>query len=124
MRTICFVLGMLIACGGTQAKTTIQTPQDYDTVVTQLIDEVIEIFKSDGINCELVTADLKSVAKSQKLNAAKDWATSHPDAKAAAKEKIAARKADIDTASASSVRQCGVQVQSVLGNLTSTSSSD
>jgi len=76
------------------------------------------------MNCEMVTADLKSLAKSQKLNAAKEWAKSHPDAKASAKEKIAARRADVDTASAAAVRQCGVQVQSVLGSLTSTDSTD
>jgi len=120
MRSLIFVLGTLAACGGTQAKTTISTQQDYDTTVSQVIDEVIEVYKTDGMNCELVTGDLKSIAKSQKLDAAKEWASSHPEAKAAAKEKIAARKADLDSASAPAIRQCGAEVENLMAKIMST----
>ena len=116
------MLGMLVACGGTQAKTTIQTPADFDTTVTQLIDQVIDVFHSDGLNCELVTRDLKDVGKSWTLQSAKDWAASHPEAKESAKKTIAARQKDLDAASASALHQCGPQdIGAVLDKLSSIS---
>ncbi|MBV8760805.1 MAG: hypothetical protein JO257_26160 [Deltaproteobacteria bacterium] len=118
MRTLSLMLGLLVACGGTQAKTTINTQQDYETTVSQIIDEVIEVFKADGINCQLVNSDLKSINKSQKLAAAKDWASKNPDAKATAKQKIAARRAELDKAAEPAIRQCGMETETVLGSLT------
>ena len=85
---------------------------------SQLIDEVIEIFHSAGINCEMITADLRSMKTSPKLTAAKEYRAAHPEVKDIAPEKIQARRADIEKAAAPGMRQCNVQLQSVTAGLT------
>ena len=51
MKRICLLLVLVLACGGPPAKVTITTPQEYENVVVQVIEEVIAIFNDAGINC-------------------------------------------------------------------------
>ncbi|HEY5928077.1 MAG TPA: hypothetical protein VIV11_40600 [Kofleriaceae bacterium] len=122
MKRLCLMLGLAVAvavaCGGAQKKVVINTPQDYETVVGQLIDEVIGIFRDAGINCEMITADLRSMKTSPKLTAAKEYRAAHPEAKEITVQKIEARRAEIEKAAGPGMRQCSVNLQSVNESLT------
>jgi len=113
-----FVVALTVACGGAKKPVTITTQQDYENVVGELIDEVIAIFQDAGINCEMITADLKTMKTSPKLTAAKEYRAAHPEVKDVAPTKIQARRADIEKAAAPGMRQCNVQLQSVNETLT------
>jgi hypothetical protein len=118
MKSLCLLMGLALGCGGAQAKVTINTHQEYETVVADLVGEVIEIFRAAGINCEMITADLRSMKTSPKLTAAKEYSTAHPDAKELANAKIEARRAELEKAAMPGMRQCGVQLPSVYADLT------
>jgi hypothetical protein len=118
MKRIGIIVAFMLACGGAPQKVTITTPQEYENVVTQLIEEVIEIFRSAGINCEMLSHDLETIDRSPKLNAARDWKTAHPEAVEVANAKIEARRAEIEKAAAPGMRQCGASVEPVIGSLT------
>ena len=115
---LCFFLGLLIACGGAPQKVTITTHQEYEKTVGELIDQLIENFTNAGINCEMITSDLKSMKTSPKLTAVKDYGTAHPDAKDLAKAKVETRRADIEKAAAPGMRQCQVQMQPLMEDIT------
>lgn len=117
MKRICLLLVLVLACGGPPAKVTITTPQEYENVVVQVIEEVIAIFNDAGINCEMLSNDLKSIRTSPKLTAAREWKASHPEAMEATKAKIDERRPEIEKAAAPGMRQCGVRLESVMGSL-------
>lgn len=108
---------LVVGCAGAPPKTTIHTQQDFETVVDELIKQVIDIFNTDGMNCEIISSDLRDLRNSQKLSAAKEWRDAHPEAQQAAKQKVQAARPQVDKASAAATRQCGPQVQTVMKEL-------
>jgi hypothetical protein len=102
------LLGLMLVVGcGSAPPTKINTPADYQNVVGDLVAQVIDIFKTDGVNCDMLSGDLHAMKDSQKLRAVQDWTKEHADAAAQAQGKIAERKADFDTAAAPAMRACG-----------------
>lgn len=116
MKYACLILVVFAACGGSP-KVVINSQQDFDNVVVDVIKEVIAIFDSDGINCQLLTSDLRGLKGSQKVAAAKDWMNAHPDAKQSVQPKINEHRAELDKASAPGTRQCGVTLKTVFNEL-------
>lgn len=117
MKYACLLLLLSVGCAGAPPKVTIHTQQDFENVVVELIKQVIDIFNTDGMNCEILSGDLRDVRSSQKLDAAKQWRSEHPEAQQTAKEKIEEYRPQLDKASAPAVRQCGPQVQTVMKEL-------
>jgi hypothetical protein len=111
------MLVLVLACGGAPAKVTITTPQEYENVVVQVIEDVIEIFNSAGINCQMLTSDLKSLRTSPKVTAAREWKASHPEAMETTNAKVQERRPEIEKAAAPGIRQCGVRLESVMATL-------
>ena len=117
MKYASLALLLVVGCAGAPPKVTINTQQDFETVVDELIKQVIDIFNTDGMNCEILSSDLRDVRNSQKLSAAKEWRNAHPEAQQAARDKVAAARPQLDKASAPATRQCGPQVQTVMKEL-------
>ncbi len=106
----------LVACGSAPPPK-INTPQDYQNVVAELVAQVIDAFKSDGVNCDMLSHDLESVKASAKFKTAHDWGTSHPDGPKLAHQKIDEKKADFESSARAAMRQCGGDLQEVMGEL-------
>ena len=117
MKHVCLLVLICIGCAGAPPKVTINTQQDFENVVVELIKQVIDIFNTDGMNCEILSGDLRDVRNSQKLDAAKQWRSAHPEAQQTAKEKIDAYRPQLEKASAPAARQCGPQIQTVMKEL-------
>jgi hypothetical protein len=110
-------LAFVVSCATTPPPK-IQTPEDYQSVVADLVAQVIDIFRTDGTNCDMLTNDLHTLKASSKFTVAHDWGTSHPDGPQLAQAKIDEKKADFDTASAPALRACGGGLAAVLAQLT------
>ncbi len=113
-----WLLALLVACGGTQATTTIQNPQDYERVVAEVVDRVILIFQDGGINCNMVSGELRALNGSQKVDAAKRWRKDHPEATQQMKAAISARKPQLEKVMAPTARQCPGPIQGLVAELT------
>lgn len=113
-----WVIACLVACGGTQAATTIRSPQDFEQVAAEVADRVIEIFRDGGINCNMISGDLRNLNGSQKLEAARAWRKDHPEANETVKTVIAARKAELDKVMGPAARQCEGPIQGLVAELT------
>jgi len=109
-------LALLVACGSTP-PTKINTPQEYQNVVVDLVAQVIEAFKTDGTNCDMLQDDLHTIKDSGKFKAAHDWGTSHKEGPQLAQEKINEKKADFDSASGPALHACDGSVGTVLQQL-------
>lgn len=114
LRTMC--LGLLVACASVP-PTKITTPQEYQNVVVELVAQVIDAFKTDGTNCDMLSHDLHSIKESGKFKAAHEWGTSHPEGPQLAQEKINAKKADFDSASAAALHACDGSLAGLLQQL-------
>ena len=114
LRACCFIL---VAGCATSPPPKINTPQDYQNAVVDLVAQVIDAFKSDGTNCDMLSHDLHSIRDSAKFKATSDWGSSHPDGPQLAKEKIDARKADFDAASGPALHACDSSLSGVLQQL-------
>lgn len=101
------LMTLLFACGGTQAPTTIRTPQDFEQTVVEVVDRVIEIFRDGGINCNMVSGELRSVNESQKMEAVRAWRKDHPESAETVKSVVAARKPELEKVMLPASRQCG-----------------
>ena len=113
------LLGLVAVLGCASAPPPkINTPQDFQTNVADLVTQVIDAFKTDGTNCDMLSHDLHSIKGSSKFKAAQEWSKSHPDGPQLAQAKINEKKADFDTASAAAMRQCGGSVSALLQDLT------
>jgi hypothetical protein len=113
-----WVIACLVACAGTQATTTIRSPQDYETVVVSVVDRVIEIFKEGGINCNMISGDLRALNGSQKVDAARAWRRDHPESSDTMKATVAARKAELEKVMAPASRQCEGPIGGLVAELT------
>ncbi len=113
-----WLFACLVACAGTQTPTTIHTPQDYETVVAQVVDRVIEIFRDGGINCNMISNDLRALNGSQKVDAARAWRRDHPESVEAMKAAIAAKKPELEKVMAPSSRQCEGPIGGLVAELT------
>lgn len=109
-------LGLLVACASSPPPK-INTPQDYQNTVADLVAQVIDAFKSDGTNCDMLSHDLHSIRDSAKFKVASDWGTSHPEGPQLAKEKVDARKADFDAASGPALHACDSGLSGILQQL-------
>lgn len=112
------LIAFLVACGGTQAATTIRSPQDYEQVVGEVVERVIEIFRGGGINCNMVSGELRSLNGSQKVDAARAWRRDHPEAQAMMKKAIAARKGELEKVMGPASRQCQGPIEGLVAKLT------
>jgi chitinase len=65
------------ACGG--AAVTIKTQQDFDNVAVDAMKQLIDITKTDGINCDLLATDIKAFAHSQRVKALIEYRKAHAD---------------------------------------------
>lgn len=108
----------LVACGGRQAATTIHTPQDYEQVVVDVVERVIEIFRDGGINCNMISGDLRSLNGSQKVAAARAWKKDHPESDETMKAAIAARRSELDKVMGPAARQCPGPIKGLVSELT------
>jgi len=113
-----WLIACLVACGGSQATTTIQSPQDYEKVAADVVDRVIEIFNDGGINCNMISGDLRALNGSQKVDAAKRWKKDHPESIQAMKAAIAARKPELEKAMGPASRQCEGPIKGLVAELT------
>lgn len=118
MKKRAWLVAFLSACGGARATTTIQSPQDYERVVVHVVDRVIEIFRDGGINCNMVSNDLRSLDGSQKMDAARTWRKDHPEATETIKTVVAKRKVELERVMAPTARQCGGPIQRLVNDLT------
>lgn len=118
MRYACLLFLFSLACGASPPPVTITTPQDFGNVVEDLIKKVIDIFNTDGMNCEILSTDLRDVRNSQKLAAAKEYRSAHPEAQQTAREKVRAHQQELEKAWGPALRQCGPQLQNVMKDLT------
>ena len=113
-----WMIACLVACGGTQVATKIQSPQDYEHVVVEVVDRVVEIFKEGGINCQMISGDLRALNGSQKVDAARAWRKDHPEATETMRATIAARKAELEKVMAPASRQCEGPIKGLVTQLT------
>jgi hypothetical protein len=113
-----WLIACLVACGGTQAATTIQSPQDYEHVVESVVDRVLEIFRDGGINCQMISGDLRTLNGSQRLDAARAWRKDHPESNDTMKAVISARKPELEKAMGPAARQCEGPIQGLVTELT------
>ena len=107
---------VVVACGSAPPPK-INTPADYQNAVGDLVAQVIDDFKTDGTNCEMLEGDLQALEKSAKFKATHDWGTSHPDGPKLAQEKIDAKKADFESAAGPALHVCGGQLAGVMQEL-------
>jgi hypothetical protein len=87
-------------------------------VVTDVVDRVIEIFRDGGINCQMISGELRALNGSQKVDAARRWRKDHPEATETMKTAIAARKGEIEKAMGPAARQCEGPIQGLVAELT------
>jgi hypothetical protein len=113
-----WLIAYLVACGGTQAATTIHSPQDYEHVVVDVMERVIEIFRDGGINCQMLSGDLRALNGSQKVDAARAWRKDHPESNETMKTVIAARKGELEKVMGPAARQCEGPIQGLVAELT------
>lgn len=113
-----WVFSLLVACGGTQVATTIRTPQDYEHVVAEVVERVIEIFRDGGINCQMISGDLRNLNGSQKVDAARAWRKDHPEAIDTMKKAISERKPELEKVMGPAARQCEGPIQGLVKDLT------
>ena len=113
-----WVIACLVACGGTQAATTIRTPEDFEHVVGDVVERVIAIFRDGGINCNMISGDLRALNGSQKVDAARMWRRDHPEANQTMKAAIAARKGELEKVMGPAARQCEGPIQGLVQELT------
>jgi hypothetical protein len=113
-----WLIACLVACGGTQAATTIRSPQDFEHVAVDVVERVIEIFRDGGINCQMISGDLRTLNGSQKLDAARAWRKDHPESNETMKAVIAARKGELEKAMGPAARQCEGPIQGLVAELT------
>jgi hypothetical protein len=113
-----WLLACLVACGGTQVATTIRTPQDYEHVVAEVVERVVEIFRDGGINCQMISGDLRTLNGSQKVDAGRAWKKDHPEAIETMKKAIAERKAELEKVMGPAARQCEGPIQGLVKDLT------
>jgi hypothetical protein len=116
MKHAWMIILVSVACGGAQ-KVTITNQQEFENVVVAVIKDVIRVFNEDGINCSLLTTDLRNLRTGPNVTAAKEYVKAHPDAKQAVQPTIETHRADLDKASAPGVRQCGVTLQTVFNDI-------
>lgn len=116
--TRAWLIAFLVACGGTQAATTIRTPQDYEQVVTAVVERVIEIFRDGGINCQMISGDLRTLNGSQRVDAARAWRKDHPESNETMRAAIAARKGELEKVMAPAARQCEGPIKGLVAELT------
>jgi len=116
MKHAWMIILVSVACGGAQ-KVTINNQQEFETIVGEVIKDVIRVFNEDGINCQLLSADLRNLKTSPNVTAAKDWVKANPDAKQTAQPIIETHRAELEKASAPGVRQCGVTLQAVFTDI-------
>lgn len=108
----------LVACAGPQVVTTIQSPQDYEQVAVDVVARMVEIFRDSGINCQMISGDLRNLNGSQKLDAARAWRKEHPESKEAMKAAVAARKPELEKVMGPAARQCEGPIQGLVAELT------
>jgi hypothetical protein len=114
-----WLIACLVACGAPQAPTTIRSPQDYERVVAEVVERVIEIFRDGGINCQMVSGDLRTLNGSQKVDAARAWKKDHvEEATQAMRAEISKRKAELDKVMAPTARQCEGPIAGLVAELT------
>ena len=113
-----FAWVVLLGACASSPPVKISTPEEYQNVVAELVAQVIDAFKTDGTNCDMLHDDLRGVKGSNKFKAAHDWGTQHPDGPKLAQEKIDARKADYETAAAPAIRACGNDLEAAMKALT------
>jgi hypothetical protein len=114
-----FLMLFLFACGGTQAPTTIGNPQDFERTVGEVVDRVIVIFRDGGINCNMISGELRSVNDSQKVAAVRAWRKDHPESEETVKSVVAARKPELEKVMKPAARQCsGGPIERLVADLT------
>jgi hypothetical protein len=116
--TRALLIACLVACGAAKPPTTIHTAQDYEKVVVEVVDRVLEIFQDGGINCQMISSDLRTLNGSQKVDAARAWRKDHPESTEAMKAAIAARKPELEKAMGPASRQCEGPIQGLVAELT------
>jgi hypothetical protein len=104
LRPLC--LTALVACASAPPPK-IETPEDYQRGVADLVAQVIDMFKTDGTNCDMLSHDLHALKAGVKFKTVHDWGTSHPDGPKLAKAKIDERNKDFSDAAAPAARACG-----------------
>jgi hypothetical protein len=82
--------------------------------VSELVAQVIDVFKVDGTNCDMLSHDLHGLTESQKFKAAREWGTANAGGLAQAQAKINERKAELDSSAGPAIHACGGGVQSIL----------
>ena len=87
-------------------------------MVVDVMERVIEIFRDGGINCQMISGDLRSLNGSQKVDAARAWRKDHPESKETMKTVIAARKGELEKAMGPAARQCEGPIQGLVAELT------
>lgn len=105
-----------VACSG--ATVNMKTQQDYENVVVELVKQVIQIFKDDGMNCEVLSHDLRDVSESAKFKAAKQWKKDPPEQDAELKTKLEPYKDEFVKAATPGLRQCGDNLEAAFAALT------
>ena len=110
------VLAFAVACGG--ATVQIKTQQDYENVVVDLVKQVIDTFKADGMNCDVLSHDLHGIADSQKFTAAKSWKEQHPDAQQQVAPKVQPFREDFEKAATPGLHACGATLEQSFATLT------
>jgi len=113
-----WLFACLVACAGPQVATTIQSPQDYERVAVDVVERMVEIFRSSGINCQMISSDLRNLNGSQKLDAARAWRKEHPESRDAMKAAVAARKPELEQVMGPAARQCQGPIQGLVAELT------
>jgi len=48
-------------------------------VVVDVMERVIEIFRDGGINCQMISGELRTLNGSQKVDASRAWRKDHPE---------------------------------------------
>ncbi|MDX2087049.1 MAG: hypothetical protein SFX73_04320 [Kofleriaceae bacterium] len=113
------LLLFLFACAGTQKPTVIASPQDFERETTAVVDRVIAIFRDGGINCNMVSGELRSVNDSQRVAALRAWRKDHPESEQTVKSVVAARKSELEQVMKPAARQCsGGPIERLVGELT------
>lgn len=107
------------ACAGSQAPTTINTQQDFDRATAEVVDRVITIFRDGGINCTMISGELRAVNDSQKVAVLRAWRKDHPESEQSVRAAVAARKPELEQVMKPASRQCsGGPIERLVGELT------
>ena len=84
----------------------------------EVVERVIEIFRDGGINCQMISGDLRTLNDSQKLAAARAWRTDHPESIETMRAVIVARKGELEKVMGPAARQCEGPIQGMVKELT------